>query len=237
MPDVEIVDRHGHRRRARPGEVLADGERFALPMQFMDMDHAAYGFRSHFSDGSTDFTSSHRPGYRFADMATPRSRSPMQSTKKCARAWTPAAGTAKSRSRRAHAFARCVGAGRAGRVSSSQRKNARCVAAAIIGNVAMGQMYDVFEFDDRRLNRFNEEARRFRDQGGTHDIDATAAPVGVNTRRHRRHRCPRGSKDCERRDGANGCRACRPSPRQGCLARAPHRRARGARYRQFGGEF
>ena len=62
MPDVEIVDRHGRRRRARPGEVLADGERFALPMQFMD--HAAYGFRSHFSDVSVDYTDPHKPGPR-----------------------------------------------------------------------------------------------------------------------------------------------------------------------------
>src|SRR5262245_38167151 len=33
---VEIVDRHGRRRPARRGEVLADGERFSLPMTFMD---------------------------------------------------------------------------------------------------------------------------------------------------------------------------------------------------------
>jgi hypothetical protein len=38
MPEqiVEIVDRHGPRRRAKKGEVLVDGERFTLPMQFMD---------------------------------------------------------------------------------------------------------------------------------------------------------------------------------------------------------
>jgi hypothetical protein len=33
---VEIVDRDGRRRRARRGECLADGERFSMPMQFMD---------------------------------------------------------------------------------------------------------------------------------------------------------------------------------------------------------
>jgi hypothetical protein len=33
---AEIVGRDGRRRRARKGEILADGERFSLPMQFMD---------------------------------------------------------------------------------------------------------------------------------------------------------------------------------------------------------
>src|SRR5262245_24911594 len=38
MPEqiVEIVDRHGRRRRAKRGETLRDGERFSLPMTFMD---------------------------------------------------------------------------------------------------------------------------------------------------------------------------------------------------------
>jgi len=44
---VDIIDRHGRRRRARKGDILADGERFFLPMQFMDaaarevVDHLA----------------------------------------------------------------------------------------------------------------------------------------------------------------------------------------------------
>jgi hypothetical protein len=33
---VEIIGRDGKRRRARRGECLADGERFSLPMTFMD---------------------------------------------------------------------------------------------------------------------------------------------------------------------------------------------------------
>jgi hypothetical protein len=33
---VEIVDCHGRRCRVRKGEILADGEKFSLPMQFMD---------------------------------------------------------------------------------------------------------------------------------------------------------------------------------------------------------
>lgn len=38
MPEqiVEIIGRGGRRRRARKGEMLADGERFSLPMSFMD---------------------------------------------------------------------------------------------------------------------------------------------------------------------------------------------------------
>ena len=33
---VEIIGRDGKRRRARKGEVLADGEKFSLPLRFMD---------------------------------------------------------------------------------------------------------------------------------------------------------------------------------------------------------
>ena len=41
-------------------------------------------------------------------------------------------------------------------------------------------LYEVFEFDEPAFEIVSdEEAARFRDQGGTHDIDATAAPVGV----------------------------------------------------------
>jgi hypothetical protein len=64
MPAViEVIDRHGRRRRLRPGEVPADGETVHIPMQFMD--HG--GFHPYFSDGTPDHTSPHRPGWRFAD--------------------------------------------------------------------------------------------------------------------------------------------------------------------------
>ena len=62
---------------ARPGETLQDGERFNLPMRFMDAEARAvadalaqkYGrFHTHFSDGTPDHTSPHKPGYRFADI-------------------------------------------------------------------------------------------------------------------------------------------------------------------------
>jgi hypothetical protein len=38
MPEhfAEIIDRHGRRRRAKKGDVLADGEKFTVSMQFMD---------------------------------------------------------------------------------------------------------------------------------------------------------------------------------------------------------
>ena len=38
MPEqiVEIIGRDGKRRRARKGEVLADGEKFIIPMTFQD---------------------------------------------------------------------------------------------------------------------------------------------------------------------------------------------------------
>jgi hypothetical protein len=64
-PELEVVDRHGRRRRYRRGEHLADGERLVTPMLFMDA--APGGFRPTFSDGSPDHTSPHRPGFRFGD--------------------------------------------------------------------------------------------------------------------------------------------------------------------------
>lgn len=69
MPDVEIIDRFGRRRRARKGEVPQDGERISFSPLLMD--NAAYGFRPQFADGSVDYTSPHQPGYRFADSDDP----------------------------------------------------------------------------------------------------------------------------------------------------------------------
>jgi hypothetical protein len=69
MLDLEIVDRHGRRRRARPGEIPGDGERVVFSPMFMD--DAAYGFFPTFSDGSPDSTSPHRPGFRFLDAGDP----------------------------------------------------------------------------------------------------------------------------------------------------------------------
>jgi hypothetical protein len=67
---IEIIDRHGRRRRARKGEVLADGERFSLPMQFMDAtarevaDHlAAYG-ANRVVDGF-GVPAGHKPGFLY----------------------------------------------------------------------------------------------------------------------------------------------------------------------------
>jgi hypothetical protein len=37
MTYIEITDRQGQRRRARPGEVAQDGETFFFPQQFMDV--------------------------------------------------------------------------------------------------------------------------------------------------------------------------------------------------------
>ena len=57
-------DEHGNKRRKK--RVLGDRERLHVPMQFMD--HAAFGFRTHFADGSPDHTNPHRPGFRFLDV-------------------------------------------------------------------------------------------------------------------------------------------------------------------------
>jgi hypothetical protein len=60
MPEfVEIVDRYGRRRRARPGEIPRDGEHIAFPMTFMDAEarevahfmHQKYGRHSEIIDG------------------------------------------------------------------------------------------------------------------------------------------------------------------------------------------
>jgi hypothetical protein len=63
---LEVIDKFGRVRRFRHGDILADGERLRVPHTFMD--HASYGFRPTFSDGTPDHTNPHRPGYRFADI-------------------------------------------------------------------------------------------------------------------------------------------------------------------------
>jgi hypothetical protein len=65
---IEVIDRHGRRRRLRPGEVPADGETIHMPVTVMDAMQALGGFLPTFADGSPDHTSPHRPGYRFLDV-------------------------------------------------------------------------------------------------------------------------------------------------------------------------
>jgi hypothetical protein len=55
------LDEHGIPRRKR---VARDREQLHFPYI---ADHAAYGFSPTFADGSSDFTSPHRKGFRFAD--------------------------------------------------------------------------------------------------------------------------------------------------------------------------
>ena len=70
-PFIEIIDKYGRRRRARRGEVAADGETIHFPAQFMDgaarAAHDAlaqkYGWHDHQPQGG-------RRGYHF-DVASP----------------------------------------------------------------------------------------------------------------------------------------------------------------------
>src|SRR5262245_54907200 len=64
--EVKVINRSGQARPYRRGDRLEDGERLIVPNVFMD--HAPYGFRPTFADGTPDHTSPHRPGYRFADI-------------------------------------------------------------------------------------------------------------------------------------------------------------------------
>jgi hypothetical protein len=48
----------------RKKRVLPDGTTVHFPYL---ADHSAFGFHPYFADGSPDFTSPHRKGYRFAD--------------------------------------------------------------------------------------------------------------------------------------------------------------------------
>jgi hypothetical protein len=65
MQEVQVIGKDGRVRPYRRGDRLADGERLFVPYL---MDHAAYGFRQTFADGTPDYTNPHRPGYRFADI-------------------------------------------------------------------------------------------------------------------------------------------------------------------------
>ncbi len=69
MPDIEMMGRDRRRCRARKGESPGDRERVAFPPLLMDQ--AVYGFHSTFSDGSSNSTSPHRPGFRFSDVGDP----------------------------------------------------------------------------------------------------------------------------------------------------------------------
>ena len=66
--NIEIVDRHGRRRRARKGETLQDGESFFMQMQFMDAearelrDHLATKYAVHVVD-SGDRRAGNKPGF------------------------------------------------------------------------------------------------------------------------------------------------------------------------------
>ena len=62
IDDFEL-DEHGNKRRKR---VLRDLEQISFPMTMAFKDAA--GFHTHFSDGSPDHTSPHKPGYRFLDV-------------------------------------------------------------------------------------------------------------------------------------------------------------------------
>jgi hypothetical protein len=54
-------DEHGNKRRKQ--RMLPDGATMHVPMGFYDG-----GFRQTFADGSPDFTSPHRKGFRFSDV-------------------------------------------------------------------------------------------------------------------------------------------------------------------------
>jgi hypothetical protein len=62
---IEITDRHGRRRRARPGEVAKDGESVFFPPQFMD--RAAACVPMSFMDTASTQRGGFVRGYAFAD--------------------------------------------------------------------------------------------------------------------------------------------------------------------------
>jgi hypothetical protein len=74
-PFIEIIDKYGRRRRARPGEIAADGETLNFPVQFMDAAARAtrdalaakYGWHDH--QTPQGFVR----GYAFGDTTPPRS--------------------------------------------------------------------------------------------------------------------------------------------------------------------
>jgi hypothetical protein len=72
MPEqiIEIISRDGKRRRARKGEVLADGERFVIPMTFMDAQIRDALVEKFCRDtirvvDSCGLPAGHRPGFLF----------------------------------------------------------------------------------------------------------------------------------------------------------------------------
>jgi hypothetical protein len=68
---VEVVDRHGRRRRARKGETLCDGETMRVPMRFVDAqlhDELVEKHRRDDAVGVVDaagLPAGFRPGYAF----------------------------------------------------------------------------------------------------------------------------------------------------------------------------
>jgi hypothetical protein len=68
---AEIIGADGRRRRARKGDVLADGERFSLPMQFMDSQLRDELVAKHRDGGAVrvvdtaGMPAGHRPGFLF----------------------------------------------------------------------------------------------------------------------------------------------------------------------------
>jgi hypothetical protein len=71
MSLIEIIGKDGRRRRARKGEVLADGEKFSMPVQFMDAAvrdalRQKFGWHDHQPQGGF------RRGYAYTDTTPPR---------------------------------------------------------------------------------------------------------------------------------------------------------------------
>jgi hypothetical protein len=68
MTYIEVTDRHGQHRRARPGEVAQDGETFYFPQQFMDA--AAVLAEKYGKPAVTDYRPQGRiRGYAFSDVS------------------------------------------------------------------------------------------------------------------------------------------------------------------------
>jgi hypothetical protein len=69
----EIMDRDGRRRKAKPGEVLSDGEVLITKMAAKDGVLREVGFDRHgncVGPIATFDAAAHKPGYRTADSAT-----------------------------------------------------------------------------------------------------------------------------------------------------------------------
>jgi hypothetical protein len=74
MTEIEIIDKHGRRRRARRGEVPGDGETVHVPQRFMDAAARAAHDALTEKFGWCDHQPSQggRRGYAFADTTPPR---------------------------------------------------------------------------------------------------------------------------------------------------------------------